>query len=200
MTELIQDCSIPIAMVGLLYALHHTQLGRRLEKEGRIHAGSDTQHASGGGDHCTTGLNFDTLRPRQDILTDYRDVLEQVYDPVIFSERLKKLSDMLDRSQSRLKAPTGDLKAKYESFETIHAIMTRLPEARAPLWDTFKYVSRTNPAALRFVISLMSIYLHVGPFSRKVMADIDRQIAGMDVTAIPNSRIPQHLDRAALSA
>ena len=27
MAELVQDCSIPIAMVGLLYALHHTQLG-----------------------------------------------------------------------------------------------------------------------------------------------------------------------------
>src|SRR6188768_759344 len=45
MAELVQDCSIPIAMVGLLYALHHTQLGRRLTLEGRIHAGSDTQHA-----------------------------------------------------------------------------------------------------------------------------------------------------------
>src|SRR5947209_4857902 len=41
MAELVQNCSIPIAMVGLLYALHHTQLGRRLTQEGRIHPGSD---------------------------------------------------------------------------------------------------------------------------------------------------------------
>src|SRR4051795_3298350 len=40
MADLVQNCSIPIAMVGLLYALHHTQLGRRLTQEGRIHPGS----------------------------------------------------------------------------------------------------------------------------------------------------------------
>ena len=145
MAELVQDCSIPIAMVGLLYALHHTQLGRRLTLEGRIYAGSDTQHASGGGDHCTTGLNFDTLRPRNDILTDYRDILERVYDPVVFAERLKKLSDMLDRSKSRLHAPIGDKKQKFGNIETIHRIVTRLPEAREPLWDAFKYVAQDQP-------------------------------------------------------
>jgi hypothetical protein len=177
MAELIQDCSIPIAMVGLLYALHHTQLGRRLTEEGRIHPGSDVQHASGGGDHCTTGLNFDTLRPRNEILTDYRNILEQVYDPVVFAERLKKLVDRLDRSKSRRNAPDGDPKEKYGTLETIHSIVTRVPEAREPLWDAFKYCSKTNPAALRFIISLMSIYLHVGPFSRKVMAEIDHRIA-----------------------
>ncbi|MDX6573822.1 MAG: hypothetical protein QOC86_2978, partial [Gaiellales bacterium] len=200
MAELVQNCSIPIAMVGLLYALHHTQLGRRLTEEGRIHPGSDTQHASGGGDHCTTGLNFDTLRPRNDILTDYRNILEKVYDPVVFAERLKKLSDMLDRSKSRKDAPVGDAKLKFGTFETIHSIMTRLPEAREPLWDAFKYCSKTNPAALRFIISLMSIYLHVGPFSRKVMADIDRQIQNGDTPPLTNTRVPMHLERAALLA
>jgi hypothetical protein len=200
MAELVQDCSIPIAMVGLLYALHHTQLGRRLTLEGRIHAGSDTQHASGGGDHCTTGLNFDTLRPRNDILTDYRDILERVYDPVVFAERLKKLSDMLDRSKSRLHAPIGDKKQKFGNIETIHRIVTRLPEAREPLWDAFKYVAKTNPAAVRFIMVMMSIYLHVGPFSRKVMADIDRQILNNDVPALPNSQIPAHFERAAANA
>ena len=63
--------------------------------------------------------------------------------------------------------------------------MTRLPEAREPLWDAFKYCSKTNPAALRFIISMMSIYLHVGPFSRKVMAAIDRQIHNGDGARTP---------------
>jgi hypothetical protein len=200
MAELVQDCSIPIAMVGLLYALHHTQLGRRLTQEGRIHPNSDVQHASGGGDHCTTGLNFDTLRPRNDILTDYRNILETVYDPVVFAERLKKLSDMLDRSKCRLLAPVGDAKTKSGNIETLHRIVTSLPEAREPLWDAFKHVAKTNPAAVRFIMVLMSIYLHVGPFSRKVMADIDRQIANSDIPVLPNSRIPMRLERASLSA
>src|SRR5205823_7207080 len=37
MIELIEEAVIPIAMVGLLYALAETQLGRRLAKEGRLH-------------------------------------------------------------------------------------------------------------------------------------------------------------------
>jgi len=36
MIELIEEAAIPVCMVGLLYALPHTQLGRRLEKEGRL--------------------------------------------------------------------------------------------------------------------------------------------------------------------
>ena len=200
MAELIDDCAIPVAMVGLLYALHHTQLGRRLKQEGRLHAGSDVQHATSGGDHCTTGLNFDTLRPRNEILADYRDVLARVYDPVVFAARLKDLARRLDRSKSRRDAPEGDLKLKYGTIETIHTIVTRLPEAREALWDAFKYCAKTNPAALRLIVSLMSIYLHVGPFARKVMADIDRQIAEAEVPLLPEGRVPVQMERAALSA
>ena len=81
MIDLIEETAIPVAMVGLLYALSSTQLGRRLTKEGRLHAGHDVQ-VSGDGDQCTAGLNFDTLKPRVDVLADYRRVLERVYDPV----------------------------------------------------------------------------------------------------------------------
>jgi hypothetical protein len=107
---------------------------------------------------------------------------------------------MLDRSKSRLHAPIGDKKQKFGNIETIHRIVTSLPEAREPLWDAFKYVAKTNPAAVRFIMVLMSIYLHVGPFSRKVMADIDRQILNNDVPALPNSQIPAHFERAVANA
>ena len=46
----------------------------------------------------------------------------------------------------------------------------------------------------------MAFYLHVGPFSRRVMADIDRQIRDAELPVIPNSRLPMQLERAALSA
>ena len=34
------------------------------------------------------GLNFDTLRPRQEILADYEHILESIYDPVAYAGRL----------------------------------------------------------------------------------------------------------------
>ena len=40
--ELIEEASIPVCMVGLLYALPNTQLTRRLEMEGRLHPTLDS--------------------------------------------------------------------------------------------------------------------------------------------------------------
>ena len=68
------------------------------------------------------------------------------------------------------------------------------------LWEAFMHCAKTNPAALRFIVQLMAFYLHVGPFSRRVMADIDRQIQDADLPVVPNSRLPMQLERAALSA
>ena len=67
MVELIEEAAIPVAMVGLLYALPNTQLTRRLTQEGRLHPLPEIIPA-GYGDQCMLGLNFDTLRPRRDIL------------------------------------------------------------------------------------------------------------------------------------
>ena len=58
-------------MVGLLYALPNTQLTRRLTREGRLHPlpelMSERRWRS-----VHAGLNFETLRPRREILADYR--------------------------------------------------------------------------------------------------------------------------------
>src|ERR1043165_7070582 len=83
MINLIEEANIPIAMVGLLYALPNTQLTRRLAREGRLHVDHDAAPA-GKGDQCTAGVNYQTKRPRLDILRDYRKILERVYDPEAF--------------------------------------------------------------------------------------------------------------------
>jgi hypothetical protein len=71
MIELIEEAAIPIAMVGLLYALPNTQLTRRLAREGRLHVDHDSAPA-GKGDQCTAGVNYQTKRSRLDILRDYQ--------------------------------------------------------------------------------------------------------------------------------
>ena len=178
MIELIEDTAIPVAMVGLLYALSSTQLGRRLAQTGRLHEGHDVQ-VTGDGDQCTAGLNFDTLRPRAEVLGDYRRVLEHVYDPVAFTGRLKRLSALLDRSKGRRDPPAGDIKLKAGAIATVHKIISRMPEVREIFWQTFTECAASNPRSVRFLVLMMAIYLHVGPFSRKVIATIDRQIASL---------------------
>jgi len=111
LAHFIELSAIPVAMVGLLYALPNTQLTRRLAKEGRLHANHDVA-ATTGGDQCTTGLNFDTLRPLRDVLEDYKRVLDAIYKPAAYAARLQRLASLLDRSGSHRSVPIGDLRGR----------------------------------------------------------------------------------------
>jgi radical SAM superfamily enzyme YgiQ (UPF0313 family) len=182
MIDFIEQSAIPVCMVGLLYALPNTQLTRRLAREGRLHADHDIA-ATTGGDQCTTGLNFDTLRPLRDILADYRRILEHIYDPAAYAARLDRLVSLLDRSGRQRDLPDGDARGKVSALETMHRIVTTIPQAREPFWRTFMSCAKQNPAATRIIVSLLMLYLHLGPFSRQVVAAIDRRIAEIDSAA-----------------
>ena len=171
----IELSAIPVAMVGLLYALPNTQLTRRLAKEGRLHANHDVA-ATSGGDQCTTGLNFDTLRPLRAVLEDYKCVQKMIYQPAAYADRLQRLASLHDRSASHRSVPTGDLRGRVGTMELVHRIVSALPETREPFWRVLKTCAREYPNATRIIVGLMALYLHLGPFSRRVIAEIDRRI------------------------
>ena len=185
MAAFIDDCAVPVAMVGLLYALPGTQLTRRLDKEGRLHTGHDVMREERAGDQCSIGINFEPVRPMRDILTDYKRVVETVYAPENFARRLEKLAVMLDRRERRNTPVPGDRRGETSSSEMIHSIINAVPGTREIFWNTFKTIARTNPHALRHIIILMSLYMHLGPFSRRVIDTIDQRIAEIDATPPP---------------
>ena len=63
MIACIEVASIPVCMVGLLYALPGTRLARRLHAEGRLEE-KPFEVLAGDADQCTSGLNFTGRRPR----------------------------------------------------------------------------------------------------------------------------------------
>ena len=65
------------------------------------------------------------------------------------------------------------------SSDFVNKIMRTLPEVREPFWKTFE-AAKTNPGALRYIVMLMAPYLHLGPFSKHVISEIDRRIAELD--------------------
>ena len=178
MIDFIEETNIPVCMVGLLYALPGTQLTRRLAKEGRLHEGHDVMKVEG--DQCTLGCNFDTKRPLRDILVDYKAVLEHVYSPAAYAGRLSRLAAMLDRSGRHPELSEGDIRKKLDGVQVVHGIMRAVPEAREPFWMAFVKVAKTNPNALRYIVMLMALYTHLGPFSKHVAGEIDRRIAELD--------------------
>ena len=126
------------------------------------------------------GCNFDTTRPLRDILADYKAVLGHVYSPAAYAGWLSRLAAMLDRSDRRRDLPDGDARTKIGGIDSVHRIMRTVPEVREPFWKTFVEVAKTNPFALRYVVMMMALYMHLGPFSKRVIGEIDRRIAELD--------------------
>ena len=183
MVELIEEAAIPVCMVGLLYALPNTQLGRRLEKEGRIFPHPEREDLKTA-DQCTMGLNFTTLRPRQEILADYAHILERIYDPAAYAGRLQRLATMLDnsgRKQQRTRAEHS--RHQLGSLEIVHRIMTNLPEPRDMFRRTLTQCMTSNPASIRWIVAMMALYLHVGPYSRDVIGRIETMAAALEPVA-----------------
>jgi radical SAM superfamily enzyme YgiQ (UPF0313 family) len=180
MIDFIEDCAIPVCMVGMLFALPNTQLTVRLTKEGRLHEGYDIMAEDKGGDHCSFGINFDPKRPLRDILSDYRRILAHVFEPSAYAGRIDRLASMLNRSGRRRDLPEGDPRRRIGSIEGVYKIINAVPKAREIFWKTFNNCARNNPAALRYVVLLMAMYIHLGPFSRRAIEQIDQRIAALD--------------------
>lgn len=185
MIDFIEEAAIPVAMVGLLYALPNTQLTRRLEREGRLHPGHDVAPTIGA-DQCTAGINFDPVRPLREILTDYKRVLEHIYSPAAYAGRIERLMTLLDRSRQRSELTEGDIRSKLGAMETVHKVVTALPEARGPLWQAFMNCAKRDTSSARIAVQMIAAYAHLGPYSRKVIAAIDTRLAAIeDETVVP---------------
>jgi len=92
-----------------------------------------------------------------------------------------------DRSNSRRRPSKGDIKFRSRTAEHFNKIAHHLPEVRDAFQETMSYCASTNPRAVRFIVLMMAIYLHLGPFSRRVIAEIDGRTAAKDSRS---SRMP----------
>ena len=179
MADFIEEAAIPVAMVGLLSALPNTQLTRRLISEHRLYEGHDF-HPDGRGDQCVQGLNFETARPRREILEDYCRVLTRIYDPVVFCARVERLIGRLKwTGKPQQQYAPNDFRRRH-GIEVVQRIVTRFPEWRDLLWRTFLRCYKINPAAVRQTITLLSLFLHLGPYARQAIAETERSIADID--------------------
>jgi len=196
--ELIEEAAIPICMVGLLFALPNTQLTRRLASEGRLH----TELLSAPDaciDQATQGLNFDTLRPRHEILSDFKRVLEHVYDPIAYARRLQRLARLLGNSNPNRRARADDSRSKLGGLEIVHRILSRLPGAQDIFRQTIIQCASTKPQWARTIVMLTAFYLHLGPFSRQVIRQIEQQLVGLQNIA-PHLNAPVEQPDVAIRA
>jgi radical SAM superfamily enzyme YgiQ (UPF0313 family) len=96
--EFIRDSAIPQAMVGLLQALPNTQLWRRLQREGRLHADASGNNTDG-------SLNFVPRMDVADLVAGYQLILRTIYSP---SEYYERALNCLNRVKQETSEPDGD--------------------------------------------------------------------------------------------
>jgi hypothetical protein len=186
MIGLIEEAAISVCMVGLLYALPNTQLTKRLQREGRLHADFYSDDQGRKHDQCTAGLNFETLRPRRTVLSDYRTVVDQVYRADIYFDRVRRTLDRLDCSGINGALHAATLKHNLLRLTRfLWNVTVHHRPMSAQVWLTIFHVILRNPRALKASIYLLGIYAHAGPFTRVVVAEIDRMIASEDSKQVP---------------
>ncbi|MBJ3775275.1 B12-binding domain-containing radical SAM protein [Acuticoccus sp. 2012] len=180
--DLIEEAAIPIAMVGLLYALPETGLTRRLAKEGRLHPPLSMEEAlaEGSADQCTQGLNFDTLRPRAEILRDFRTVVARTYDLKAYHRRVRRLADLLRFDHANIDVlRSGFMKNALFVLRLSWVMGITAKEGKRLYWGTLLHAARRDTRSLEAVFLSLAAYTHTGPFSRDVLKAIDAKIASL---------------------
>jgi radical SAM superfamily enzyme YgiQ (UPF0313 family) len=169
----IEDAAIPVCTVGMLFALPNTQLTRRLANEGRLFPNFD-QVVTADGDQCSSGLNFVTSRPRQDIMRDCQTVLSRIYSAGPYFARVRRAGRTLDCSSQHMTLPLSKvIRALVQAFWHL----SRNKEVAFEFWRTLIDCIRHNPRALISVVKLSALYLHLGPFSKVVVTSLEQHIA-----------------------
>ncbi|HEY4855695.1 MAG TPA: DUF4070 domain-containing protein, partial [Xanthobacteraceae bacterium] len=172
--ECIEATSIPVCLVGLLYALANTQLSRRLQREGRLYPDPDFTPTAD-----VNGLNFKTARPRRDIFDDYERILETIYRPAEYFVRVRRVGRMLKRPKLGAAPLLRRIFRELPAFARLAWSSTRHPELRKQFWRTILDCAIHNPRSLPSVCMMIALYLHFGPFSQYV-----RQIVRDDIALI----------------
>ena len=172
----IQETGIPVNMAGLLFALPTTQLTKRLAAAGRLHENFDVA-PEGVGDQCTAGINFDPCRPRADILKDYLQVVETIYTPEAYFSRVLDVGRRLDSSQRRFGPGLRQWWKELKGFGRMARKLGFRKATARHFWGTLTKALFSNPKSVRYVGSLMALYLHFGPFAGYVAGKIREAIA-----------------------
>jgi radical SAM superfamily enzyme YgiQ (UPF0313 family) len=183
--------SLPIAMLGLLQAPHHTKLWQRLEKEGRLRA---EEHTDKGG---TFGaMNYHPDRPEAEIMQEYIDAWNYLYEPSHFLERAYRFHLAMRPTRRAMAIAKGELPPSSSVYEPrkmtwrqkcyeIRALLRLLwwqgirSSARLQFWKQLIGIWKQNPTRLKS-------YLNSCAMGEDLI--MMRQIVGEKITVIMQER------------
>ncbi len=158
MIRFVEHAAIPYAMVGMLVALPHTPLYRRLEREGRIRPGQP-------GDQFGV-TNVATRLPERELLAGYRRVLEALYEPAAYFRRCRaNLARWRPVPGSVRPLTRADLGAAWRALWSQGVAS----DYRRAYWRFLRWVLRHQPRKLRRAIAQAAAGHHYITYTRQVV-------------------------------
>jgi radical SAM superfamily enzyme YgiQ (UPF0313 family) len=155
----IEQTDIPVTMLGVLQAAPHTSLWHRLEKEGRLRrdVGDDLGTFS--------ALNFEPDRPEADIMQEYLDAWNYLYEPSRYLARAYRYYLAMraaPRTQAVKPGATGSQERVPEQGMTWRRILIEIkaffkilwwqglrPSYRRQVWTQLLGMWRQNPTRFK---------------------------------------------------
>ncbi len=176
--QFIRDAAIPVSMVGLLSALPNTQLWRRLKAEGRLLRESL-------GNNTLLDMNFIPRMDTQELLDGYRRILETIYRP---QEYFNRVLAYLSRVGTAAHMPlaTSDLLAGFRSLWR----QGLLSNYRKEYWKFLAKTLRRHRRSLDKAMTLAVMGHHFFKLTGAMTAETESQACFEDSTLIAEAPLP----------
>jgi hypothetical protein len=157
-------------MIGLLYALPNTQLTRRLIAEKRLYENSSLLDKNNKDtvDQATSGLNFITRRPRNEIIGDYTYVLENVSGCKSYFDRCLKLGLALSARRKYKPSFRKKLKAARSFLRLVNRLGFKPPTSYY-FWRNIIVILVSRPTSIEEVANMMAMYIHFHKQTRYII-------------------------------
>jgi radical SAM superfamily enzyme YgiQ (UPF0313 family) len=175
--DYIRSTSVTVFHPGLLVALPNTQFSRRLAREGRLHPNAELSLR----EQATWGLNFETKRPRREILKDYVTILDTLFTPEAYFSRLRVQCRAIKRPKLEARVALGtNIRLLGRLMRVLRGMTMRDRRLRREFWYTILDCSRKNIDALKYAVILSVMYLDWGPVARSLSEQMKREIDLID--------------------
>jgi hypothetical protein len=137
--------------------------------------GVDSDQVSGG--LCVDGLNFETARPRADILRDHMEILSTVYDANTFFDRVRRTVIPLPRPNFGLAVFVRDAwRDAGRLWSILWEVTVRRPTIRGRVWWLLVNCLVRNPRALHVLFYAVVFFLYLEPLTAYTVGETKRQI------------------------
>jgi len=171
--QFIQASGIGVAMIGLLQAIPHTQLSRRLKSEGRL-----LETLSSTGNHTVEGINFipKGVMTKRDYLENYRGLVRDVFQPkAYFARTLPALLEL------RAKTPIGALrrhgvKLAEVLLKEFYYFGLRAKAFRFYFWRAFFQILWKRPGAMESFVFDCAVFHHLHQHADYIQHELARYL------------------------